>query len=51
VELHLLDGLVGVTSCDKPNPGHWLAAARLNNIPVIMAMGGQLFMVGIKGRE
>lgn len=40
VELHVLDALVCVGSCDKPNPAHWLAAARLSHIPVIMAIGG-----------
>lgn len=40
VELHVLDAVVCVGSCDKPNPAHWLAAARLSHIPVIMALGG-----------
>ena len=40
IELHILDALVCVGSCDKPNPAHWLAAARLRDIPVIMAIGG-----------
>lgn len=40
VELHFLDALVCVGSCDKPNPAHWLAASRLRDIPVIMAIGG-----------
>jgi len=40
VELHYLDALVCVGSCDKPNPAHWLAASRLRDIPVIMAIGG-----------
>ena len=40
VELHLLDGLVCIGSCDKPNPGHWLAAARVRHIPVMLALGG-----------
>jgi dihydroxy-acid dehydratase len=40
VELHLLDAVVGVSSCDKPNPAHWLAASRLRHLPVIMALGG-----------
>lgn len=47
IELHLLDGLVCVGSCDKPNPGHWLAAARLRHIPVIMALGGPSLLGGI----
>ena len=51
VELHLLDGLVGVTSCEKPTPGHWLAAARLNNIPIIIAMGGPAFHGWYKGKR
>lgn len=47
VELHLLDGLVGVSSCDKPNPAHWLAAARLRHLPVIMAIGGPSQLGGL----
>jgi len=51
VELHVLDALVGVSSCDKPNPAHWLAAARLNNIPVIMALGGPALHGWYKGER
>lgn len=40
VGLHVLDAVVCVGSCDKPNPAHWLAASRLRDIPVIMAEGG-----------
>lgn len=40
VGLHVLDAVVCVGSCDKPNPAHWLAASRLKDIPVIMAEGG-----------
>jgi dihydroxy-acid dehydratase len=51
IELHLLDALVCVGSCDKPNPAHWLAAARLNNIPVIMAVGGPSLLGWYKGER
>ena len=51
IELHILDALVGVSSCDKPNPAHWLAAARLRNIPVIMAIGGPSLHGWYKGER
>lgn len=52
IELHMLDGVVCISSCDKPNPGHWLAAARLRHIPVIMALGGPSLLGGShKGRR
>jgi len=51
IELHILDGLVCVGSCDKPNPAHWLAAARLLHIPVIMAIGGPSFHGWYKGER
>jgi len=49
VELSSLDGLVCVGSCDKPNPAHWLAAARLRHIPIIMALGGPGFEPSYRG--
>ena len=51
IELHLLDGVVGISSCDKPNPGHWLAAARLRHIPVMMALGGPSLLGGLHKGE
>jgi dihydroxy-acid dehydratase len=40
-ELHLFDGLVLVSSCDKNIPAHLLAAARLD-IPSILLPGGPM---------
>lgn len=51
IELHALDAVVCVGSCDKPNPAHWLAAARLRNIPVIMAIGGPSYHAWYKGER
>lgn len=40
-ELHMFDGVVLISSCDKIVPGHWLAAARLN-LPAILVSGGPM---------
>jgi dihydroxy-acid dehydratase len=41
VEMHRLDGLVMIGSCDKAVPGMLMAAARLD-IPAIIAVGGPM---------
>ncbi len=41
VELHLLDGVALISTCDKVVPGHLLAAARLN-LPSIIVPGGPM---------
>ena len=51
IELHLLDAVVCVGSCDKPNPGHWLAASRLSDLPVILALGGPSLPGWYKGKR
>jgi dihydroxy-acid dehydratase len=51
IELHLLDAVVCVGSCDKPNPGHWLAASRLRELPLIMALGGPSLPGWYKGKR
>ena len=42
-EIHQLDGLVLISTCDKIVPGHLLAAARLN-IPSIIVQGGSMYI-------
>ncbi len=49
-EIHMLDGLVLLSSCDKIVPGHLLAAARLD-IPTIIVTGGAMYMGRYKERE
>jgi dihydroxy-acid dehydratase len=39
--IHMFDGLVMISSCDKNVPGHLLAAARLN-LPAIIVPGGPM---------
>jgi dihydroxy-acid dehydratase len=45
---HSLDGWVGVTSCDKINPGMLMAAGRIN-IPAIILTGGPMKANVIEG--
>jgi len=47
-ELHLFDGLVLISSCDKNVPAHLLAAARLD-IPSIILPGGPMITGTYKG--
>jgi len=49
-EIHMLDGLVLLSSCDKIVPGHLLAAARLD-IPTIVVTGGAMHMGRYKEKE
>ncbi len=49
-ELHMFDGLVLISSCDKIVPAHWLAAARLG-LPAILASGGPMTVGEFKGRK
>jgi dihydroxy-acid dehydratase len=49
-EIHMLDGLVLLSSCDKIVPGHLLAAARLD-IPTVIVTGGAMYMGRHKDRE
>jgi len=48
-ELHMLDALVLLSSCDKIVPGHWVAAARLN-LPTIIVCGGPMETGTFKGK-
>lgn len=48
-ELHLFDGLVLISSCDKNVPAHLIAAARLD-IPSILLPGGPMRTGTFKGR-
>lgn len=48
-ELHLFDGLVLISSCDKNVPAHLVAAARLD-IPSIILPGGPMRTGTFKGR-
>lgn len=50
VELHMLDALVLICTCDKNVPGHLLAAARLN-IPSIIVPGGPMLTGRFHGKE
>lgn len=47
---HSLDGLVGVTNCDKITPGMLMAAARLN-LPAIMLTGGPMKAGLVDGKK
>ena len=49
-ELHMLDGLVMLSTCDKNVPAHLLAAARVN-IPTIIVTGGSMLPGQYKGEE
>jgi dihydroxy-acid dehydratase len=48
-ELHLFDGLVLISSCDKNVPAHLVAAARLD-IPSIVLPGGPMRTGSFKGK-
>jgi len=48
-ELHLFDGLVLISSCDKNVPAHLIAAARLD-IPSIVLPGGPMRTGSYKGK-
>lgn len=48
--IHMFDGLVMISSCDKNVPGHLLAAARLD-IPVIFVPGGPMASGIYDGRD
>jgi dihydroxy-acid dehydratase len=48
--LHMFDGLVLISSCDKNVPGHLLAAARLN-IPSIIVPGGPMVAGRFSGQD
>jgi dihydroxy-acid dehydratase len=48
-ELHLFDGLVLLSSCDKNVPAHLIAAARLD-IPSILLPGGPMRTGSYKGK-
>jgi len=48
--LHMFDGLVMISSCDKNVPAHLLAAARLD-IPVILVPGGPMDAGRYKGKD
>ena len=48
-ELHLFDGLVLISSCDKNVPAHLIAAARLD-IPSIVLPGGPMRTGSFKGQ-
>ncbi len=48
-ELHLFDGLVLLSSCDKNVPAHLLAAARLD-IPCVILPGGPMRTGTFKGK-
>lgn len=48
--LHMFDGLVLISSCDKNVPGHLLAAARLG-IPAIVVPGGPMLAGRYDGRD
>jgi dihydroxy-acid dehydratase len=48
-ELHLFDGLVLISSCDKNVPAHLIAAARLD-IPSILLPGGPMRTGTFKGK-
>ncbi len=47
---HSLDGLVGVTNCDKITPGMLMAAGRLD-LPAIMLTGGPMKANVIEGKK
>ena len=47
---HLLDGLVGISGCDKTIPGMVMAMARLN-LPSVMLYGGSILYGEYKGRR
>jgi len=49
IELHSLDGVVMISSCDKNVPAHLLAAARLN-IPCIIVPGGPMLLGKYRGK-
>jgi dihydroxy-acid dehydratase len=49
-EIHSLDGLALISSCDKNVPGHLLAAARLN-LPAILVPGGPMLAGRFQGRD
>jgi dihydroxy-acid dehydratase len=48
--IHMFDGLVMISSCDKNVPGHLLAAARLD-LPVIVVPGGPMAAGRYKGED
>jgi dihydroxy-acid dehydratase len=48
--IHLLDGLVLISTCDKIVPGHLLAAARLD-IPTVIVQGGAMFTGKYRGKD
>ena len=48
--LHMFDGLVMISSCDKNVPAHLLAAARLD-LPVIVVPGGPMDAGRYKGKD
>ena len=48
-QIHILDGLVLLSTCDKIVPGHLLAAARLD-IPTILVQGGPM-QIGKHGEK
>jgi dihydroxy-acid dehydratase len=48
-ELHLFDGLVLISSCDKNVPAHLVAAARLD-VPSIILPGGSMRTGSYKGK-
>ncbi len=48
--LHMFDGLVMISSCDKNVPANLLAAARLN-IPVIIVTGGPMLAGRHQGQD
>ena len=48
--IHMFDGLVMISSCDKNVPGHLLAAARLD-IPVVLVPGGPMEAGRYRGED
>ena len=48
--IHMFDGLVMISSCDKNVPGHLLAAARLD-LPAIVVPGGPMAAGRYKGED
>jgi len=48
--IHMFDGLVMISSCDKNVPGHLLAAARLD-LPTIVVPGGPMAAGRYKGED
>ncbi|NIS59877.1 MAG: dihydroxy-acid dehydratase [Proteobacteria bacterium] len=48
--IHMFDGLVMISSCDKNVPGHLLGAARLD-LPVIVIPGGPMAAGRYKGED